>query len=150
MESKKFKTVFGEIAKENGFLKTNGGWYKETSECLSILELQKSKFGNYFQLNIKIFIQGVFDRTYKPDKDLIQQSLGHVNGSETENYKEVLNFDNTIEDEVRILKLNELFKNHIVPFTTKTSTRLGIQELESTGKVFILPLVKVELEKLMR
>jgi hypothetical protein len=54
MNSKEFKNVFGELAKINGFLKAFGGWFKESTECIAILELQKSSFGDNYYLNIKI------------------------------------------------------------------------------------------------
>jgi hypothetical protein len=78
MDSKEFKKVFDDKAKINGFSKAFGGWYKETGECIAILELQKSTFADCFYLNIKIFIQGAFERTYKPNKDLIKSSMGHI------------------------------------------------------------------------
>ncbi len=149
MNSKEFKNIFGDMAKENGFLKAFSGWYKESPECITILELQKSNFGDYYMLNIKIFIQGSFDRTYFPTKELIKSSLGHVNANETDEYRSIFNFDQPLNDSLRIERLKELFKNHIVPFTTKTSTRLGIKKLVSSGEIFILPLLKEELEKLM-
>ncbi|UZT99170.1 DUF4304 domain-containing protein [Chryseobacterium fluminis] len=149
MNSKEFKNIFGNMAKENGFLKAFSGWYKESPECIAILELQKSNFGDYYMLNIKIFIQGSFDRTYSPTKELIKSPLGHVNANETDEYRSIFNFDQPIDDSLRIERLRELFKNHIVPFTTKTSTRAGIKELESKRQISILPVVKKELEKLM-
>lgn len=149
MNSKEFKSMFGDIAKENNFLQAFGGWYKESSECIAILELQKSNFGDYYILNIKVFIKGAFERTYALTKDLIKSSLGHINANETDEYRNIFSFDEPLDDSLRIEKLNELFKNHIVPFTTKTSTKLGIMELEKAGKIFILPAVKKELEKLM-
>ncbi len=53
MNSKEFKSLFGKIAKENDFLQAFGGWYKESPECIAILELQKSKYGDYYMLNVK-------------------------------------------------------------------------------------------------
>jgi len=150
MNSKDFKVKFGEIAKENEFKQAFGGWYKESADSIAILELQKSNFGDYYILNIKIFIHGSFGRTYVPTKDLIKSSLGHINTNETEAYRNIFDFDRALDDSLRIDKLKELFKNHIVPFTTKTSTRLGIKELESSGQIFILPAVKEELEKLLK
>lgn len=148
MISLEFKVIFGKVAKANNFFKANGGWYKESPECISILELQKSNFGDYYQLNIKIFVQGVFDRNYKPDKDLIKSSLGHVNSGENQSYREVLNFDNPLDDDFRVKKLEELFLNHIIPFTSKTLSKDGILELERQGKIFLLPAIKEELVKL--
>jgi hypothetical protein len=145
MDSKEFKNIFGDIAKEHNFKKAFSGWYKESPECLSILELQKSNFGNYYQLNIKIFIQGVFGKTYLPVKDLIKSSMGHVNSSETNEYKNVFDFDEPMDSNIRIEKLKELFKNHIVPFTDKALSKSGIRELADKGDIFLLPAIKEEL-----
>ncbi|WP_371414658.1 DUF4304 domain-containing protein [Flavobacterium sp. 140616W15] len=43
-DSKEFKDLFD--SKANGFSKAFGGWYKQSTECISILELQKSNFGD--------------------------------------------------------------------------------------------------------
>ncbi|AKK71314.1 hypothetical protein OK18_00480 [Chryseobacterium gallinarum] len=149
MNSKEFKQVFGEIAKKNGFLQAFGGWFKDSPECIAILELQKSKYGDYYQLNIKIFMQKSFGRTYLPTKELIKSPMGDVNGGVPQSFKEVFDFDRVLNDEYRIEKLNELFIDHIIPFTTRTSTKIGIKELESRGEIFLPPAVKQELEKLL-
>ena len=65
MESKEFKNVFEKVAKANNFEKAFGGWFKESTECIVVLCLQKSNFGDYYELNIKIFIQGMFGNKYK-------------------------------------------------------------------------------------
>ncbi len=145
MDSKEFKNIFGDVAKEHNFKKAFSGWYKENPECLSILELQKSNFGNYYQLNIKIFIQGVFEKTYLPTKYLIKSSMGHVNSSETNDYKNVFDFDESMDDNLRIEQLKELFRNHIIPFTNKASSKAGIRELADKGDIFLLPAIKEEL-----
>ncbi|MDX2002364.1 MAG: DUF4304 domain-containing protein [Chitinophagales bacterium] len=145
MDSKEFKTIFGEVAKAHDFKKVFSGWYKESPECLAILELQKSNFGDYYQLNIKIFIQGVFEKTYLPSKDLIKSSMGHVNSSETKDYKNVFDFDEPMDDSVREERLKELFEKHIVPFTSKTLSKSGVKELAAKGEIFLLPAIKKEL-----
>lgn len=149
MNSKEFKALFGEVAKVNGFKKAFGGWFKDGPECISVLELQKSSFGDYYQLLIKIFIQGAFERTYMPNKDLIKSSMGHINSNETKAYKDVLDFDEPMKDNIRIELLEELFQNHIVPFTNKTQSRVNIKVLAEDGEIFLLPAVKEELEKII-
>jgi len=146
MNSKEFKAVFGEVAKANDFKNAFGGWYKESPECIAILELQKSNFGDYYQLLIKIFIQGAFERTYIPNKDLIKSSMGHVTINETSAYKAVFDFDEPMDENIRKERLEELFKNHIVPFTNKTLIKSGIRELAEKGEIFLLPAIKEELE----
>lgn len=145
MNSKEFKTVFDEVAKSNNFSKSFGGWYKESPQCIAILELQKSNFGDYYMLNIKIFIQGLFDRKYSISKDLIKSSLGHANSNETLDYKEVFDFDNALDDQIRKEKLEKLFSNHIVPFTNKALSKAGIMKMHVEENLFLMETVKDQL-----
>ena len=145
MDSKEFKKMFGELAKANEFKSAFGGWYKESTECIAVLELQKSNFGDYYQLLIKVFIQGAFESTYAPNKGLLKSSMGHITANETPEYKAVLDFDEPMEDNIRKERLEELFTNHIVPFTNRALSKAGIRELANKGEVFLLPAVKEEL-----
>ncbi len=145
MDKKEFKKVFDKVAKANGFKSAFGGWYKESTECIAVLELQKSNFGDYYQLLIKIFIQGAFECSYSPNKDLIKSSIGHITVNETLEYKDVLDFDNLMEDSIRKKRLEKLFESHIVPFTNRTLSKEGIRGLANKGEVFLLPALKAEL-----
>jgi len=144
MDNKEFKLVFGKIAKTHNFRKVFGGWYKESPECLALLELQKSNFGNYYQPNIKIFIQGVFGKTYLPDKNLFNNSVGHVNSGVTKDFRNVFDFDAPIDDNLRVERLREIFDNHIVPFTDKALSKSVIRALAASGQIILLPAIKEE------
>ncbi|SEH29936.1 DUF4304 domain-containing protein [Chryseobacterium culicis] len=147
MSSKEFKSIFGNIAKENEFLQAFGSWYKESSECIAILELQKSKYGDYYMLKIKIFIQGAFDRSYSTTKELIKSPMGSIGKQIID---DVFSFDKPIPDELRKERLNELFSNSIIPFVSNLMTKANIIDLESKGEIVLLSSVKKELEKLMK
>jgi hypothetical protein len=77
----------------------------------------------------------------------MKSSMGHVNSNETKEYKNILDFDELMDDNVRIDGLKELFRKHIVPFTDKTLSTSGIKELEAKGEIYLLPAVKEELFK---
>jgi hypothetical protein len=143
MNSKEFKVKFGEIAKANDFRKAFGGWYKETPECIAILELQKSNFSDSYYINIKIFIQGAFGRIYTPNKVLIKSSMGHITNQIRD--KDILNFGELMDDEKRLENLVNLFSDLIVPFTNKTLSKSGIREFVEKGIITLLPAIKEEL-----
>lgn len=147
MNSKEFKSLFGSIAKENDFLQAFGGWYKESPECIAVLELQKSKYGDYYMLNIKIFIQGSFDTNYSPTKELIKSPMGDIGKQIVD---DVLSFDKPMSDELRTERLKELFSNTIIPYVSNLMTKANIIDLESKGEIILLSSVKKELEKLMK
>jgi Domain of unknown function (DUF4304) len=146
LESKEFKNLFGQMAKTNGFSSAFGGWYKQSEECIAVLELQKSSYSDTYYLNTKIFIQGSFNTIYKLSKDLIKSPLGDIGNQITDN--PVFDFDEPMEDSVREEKLHDCFKNHIIPFTNKALTRAGIRKMAEAGETYLLPAVKEELEKL--
>jgi hypothetical protein len=145
MDNKGFKNLFGEIAKSNSFLNAFGGWFKESTECITILELQKSNFGNYYILNIKIFIQGFFGKNLTVNKDLIKSSIGYINTNETTEFKSAFDLDELMDNNERKELLITLFQNHINPFVKGTSTKLGIIEMHQNRGLFLLPSIKKEL-----
>jgi hypothetical protein len=145
MKSRDFKELFGKIAIANGFKKAFGGWYKESTECLAVIALQKSNYGNYYQLNIKILIHGVFQDSYTPDRAMMITTGGHIGSSEPKEFRHIFDLDEQIDDKSRHEILKELFFSHIIPFTDSALSREGIKELVGTGVVYLLPSVKKEL-----
>jgi uncharacterized protein with ParB-like and HNH nuclease domain len=69
--------------------------------------------------------------------------MGHITDQVRD--KDILDFAQSMNDTIRKERLEDLFKNHIVPFTNKTLTKSGIRELAEKGKIFLLPAVKEEL-----
>ncbi len=145
MDSKEFKKIFDDITNKNGFEKAFGGWFRESDECINVLDLQKSNFGDYYELNIKIFVQSMFGNTYVKGKDLVKKHTGDVFARQPDNYKDVFDFEKSMDDSSRKNRLEELFNEFINPFTDKALSRKGLIELETQKKIFLLPAVKEEL-----
>ncbi len=145
MDSKEFKKVFGEVTKSHGFESAFGGWFKEREECIAVLDLQKSNFGDYYQLMIKIYVQGIFGNKYSKSKDLVKKEVGDVFRGGPPSYKDVFNFDEPMDNEKRKERLAKLFSEFIVPFIDKALSRQGLKELAAKEEVFLLPAVKQQL-----
>lgn len=144
METKQFKDIFNLIAQENGFEYIFGGWFKESEECIVVLELQKSNYGNYCDLNVKTYIHGVFGVQYKKNKDLVKKDVGDLFTRQPNEFNDVFDLDNSLDVIQRAKRLRNLFSEFIVPETSKTLTRSGIKELAAKGE-YILPAIKKEL-----
>ncbi len=143
METKDFKKLFDEMAQENGFDPAFGGWFKESSECIAALYLQKSNFGNYYELNIKTFIQGIFGKHFKKSKEL-KYATSAIFGRQPQEYNDVFDLENSMDVQTRKDRLIKLFDDYIVPDTNQTLSRAGIIELAQKGE-FILPAIRKEL-----
>ena len=85
MDNKELKKIFGTVSKNYNFKKIYTYWYKESHDSVVIIYLQKSNYGNYYQLNLKVFVHGIFGRRYTPNKDLLV-NIGYVNSTETKKY----------------------------------------------------------------
>lgn len=147
MDNKEFKQLFDRIAKFGGFEYVYGGWYKTSEECIVILELQKSNFGNYYELNIKIYVQGIFNNNYIINKDLVKKDTGDIFRRQPYEYRSVFDFDEPMNDEERNAGLIKLFSDFIMPFTDKALLKSGIKELAEKGEIILLPAVRKELYK---
>ncbi len=144
MDKSIFKKLFGKEACNNGFEFSFGGWFKESNECVIAIDLQKSNYGKYYYVNIKVFIQGTFGKTYVKSKALVKNEIGNIFTRTPPEYDDVLDIESTLEFEERKEKLHKLFSDFIVPETNKTITRAGIKSLAESGE-FLLPAIKKEL-----
>lgn len=147
MDNNEFKKLFGAFAEKHGFIPAFKAWYKESNDCFIILELQKSNNGNYYKLNIKIFVKGMFNINYTISKDLIRK-MGNILDGEPREYSDFLHLGKPIEDKEREKGLYSLFVDYIVPFTDRALSRKGIEKLYQEDQVFLQPAVKAELARL--
>ena len=148
MDSKVFKKIFKKIAISCGFEAAFNGWFKKSDECILAIELMKSNFGNYYQLNIKIFINGMFGKNHIISKDLIKKEIGNIDRGEPKRFENALNLELLMNESERETKLKELFYDFLVPFSEKALTKHGIHELVEQGEISLLPAVKKELTRL--
>ena len=144
MKTKEFKKLFNETAKSYGFESAFGGWFKESDECIAALYLQKSNYGNYYELNIKIFIQGVFGEHYKKSKEL-KNAVSDILGRQPEEYRDIFDLELSTENAIRKTKLDQLFNDFIVPFVNTMLTQEGIKKRALADKDFLPPAVNKEL-----
>jgi len=142
---KNFKKLFGSIAEKNGFESAFMGWFKESQECITVLDLQKSNYGNYYLLNIKVYVQGVFGKSYTKSKDLVKKYTGNVFRGTPLEFKDCLNLEIDTTEEKRKLEIEEFFKAFLTPFADKSLSKRGLIELAAEGKIYLLPAIKKEL-----
>jgi hypothetical protein len=98
MEVKKFKEYLKILSKEQNFDFLFNGWFKESEECIAVLDLQKSNFRNLYYLNIKIYIQGIFGKHYIKSRNLLKDT-GDIFCRQPAMYKDVLNFEDDMTSE---------------------------------------------------
>ncbi|WP_228450865.1 DUF4304 domain-containing protein [Chryseolinea soli] len=147
MDSRDFKTMFGDVAKESGFESAFGGWWKESSETIVVLDLQKSNFNNLYYLNIKIYVQGISGKRYTRSKNLVKKDVGDIFRRQPPAYSSVLDIDPAENDSMRKDKLEKMFLEFLVPFADKALSKSGIVELAEKAEIYLPPAVKAWLSQ---
>jgi hypothetical protein len=144
MDIKEFKKLFSKVAIANGFTAAYGGWFRESPESVVVLDLQKSNFGNYVELNIKVFVQGLFGTHHTRNKEMVKALTGDVFFRPPELYRGALDLDDVIPNE-RKAAIKRLFHEFVMPITADALSRAGLGTLAARGSVHVLPAVRREL-----
>lgn len=149
MVNSEFKKLFEDAVLEIGFRKAFGAWYRESTECLIVLDLQKSNYGNYFDLNINVFIHGVFGDTHLMSKSIIKRNeSSSIFRQQPSEYSYLFDLDKEMTFEERKTGLNQFVSSFLNIFTKKALTRKGIFELAADDQILLLSAVEEEINKL--
>jgi hypothetical protein len=151
MEAKEFKKRISQLAKSIGLQYNFGGWYKESSEVLSTLDLQRSNFSIKYYLNIKIYPQGAYGKLHTPSKSTVKENLGYnIFTRQPNEYNSFFDLESSISDEERIIGLTSCFESFINKFLERASTVQGILSLNDSGDLYLDPLEIVEFQNLIK
>lgn len=146
MTPQEFKSLFAEVAKRHHLESAHGRFVKESPDCILVIELQKSKYGKYFDVNLKVFVRGLFGRSPARTKEMLEKLPGDVFLRTPQLYQPAMNLETPINVEERRLLLERLFRDFIESITQDALTRKGLISLADRGVLHILPVVRRELD----
>lgn len=146
MTEKHLVEMFDRHARASGFESRRGYWLLKSDECFVTLDLQQSRFGPYFEMNLKVFVQGLFGQRHL-DSPKLAKNTGDIFRRHPPAFADVFNLENKFSDEVRDARMHELFRDVIGPMSHRLLSRVGIGQLakEKPDEIFLLPAVKKEL-----
>ena len=148
MNLKVLKRTFAEITKSIGLETKFGGYVKETEEVIIVLSFQKSNYSSQVYLNIKLYIQGVFEKNYQLSREMVVNDVGDVFRRAPKDYDQIFDWGSDLPDNERIEYLKKFIDEFLSGFIQQTSTVKGIMLLAEQGELFLFPAVKSELEKI--
>lgn len=70
-------------------------------------------------------------------------------GRQPPEYRSIFNFDESMSDDIRKTRLEQLFIEFIVPFTDRALSISGILELEKRNEIHLTSAVQSEIERLL-
>jgi len=145
MDSKAFRRLFGDIAQSYGFRSESGTWFRESAETIVGLVLQKSHLGNFYYLELKIFVQNLAGKRHVGNRDLLKNHIGNIFRRAPREYYEAFSLDSITDG----AKIDELFRKFLVPFTENALTKRGLLRLADDDQIFLFPQVRAELQDLI-
>ena len=149
MDSKFLKKRINESLLALGFERKKNVWLlkrrrEDCSSCAILLD--ESKWGNTFQVYVKIFIDGIFDNP--PDLSRMHLETADILRGLPSEFMACFDLEQEISDDARIACVEDYFVQFLSPIIIKARSIEGILELESLGLLTINPTVKFEIQKL--
>ena len=145
---KNLKKMFAVIASMRGFSQLSNFWFIESEECIFIIELLKSSYGNYYYLELKIFIQGVFGKKYTISKEL-GKTWRDVHIRLLPEYDIFLDLDTQLSYDDRKQGIESAFNNFVMPFSKKALFLSGICLLWNENQILMSDALRNQVEKLI-
>lgn len=146
MEAKEFKAFLGDMAKAHGFMAAHGGWYRETASALFVLHLQKSNFGNYFELNLKLFLGRGLPSDSAEWKQLVKRDSGDIFRRQPVECREAFDLDAAITVADRRDTLDRMFTELLDRIASASASPAGLLQLRDEGVLYLLPMAEARLK----
>lgn len=146
MEAKEFKALFGEVAQSHGFNSAASGWYREAPAALLVLDLQKSNFGNYFELNLKLFLGRAAPSDPAEFKKLVKSLSGDIFRRQPEECRSAFELDAPVGLTERRGSIDRMFSEVVDRIALASDSPAGILRLRDEGLLFILPMIEAKLK----
>jgi len=146
METKEFKTMFGEVAASRGFVAGGGGWYRVLLMGLFVLALQKSNLGEYFELNLKLFLNQTVPKDAASLKKMTKSMSGDIFRRQPEQYRPAFDLESGINVIERKRLLEVLFDEIVDQIAAGANAPSGLLRLREQGVIFLLPSVEAQLK----
>jgi hypothetical protein len=146
MDTREFKSLFAEVAKAHGFHAAHGGWYQELPAALFVLNLQKSNFGNYYELNLKFFLSRKSPDDSAALKKLIKNQSGDIFRRQPEDFRIAFDLDAQLSVAERRAALDEMFCSLVDRMISAATDSAGILRLRDQGVLFVLPMIEARLK----
>jgi len=144
---KNIEDTISEILSAEDFKRKRANWYFETSESICVLNLQKSRWGHQYYINLGVFVKKLGDVSFPKEHQChIRGRLSGLVGNKSE-FEQFLNLENhAFSDDQRKQGIVAALRDQI-PFLSKLGTLAGIESC-LRGDNLSQFLVSLKVEKL--
>lgn len=106
-------------------------WYLHGADAIAVAELQKSRWGNQFHLNLAVWLNLLGEKAHPREPEChIRTRLGGIGPQVTD---AALNLDSTLSEVERRKRLSALLREHAIPFLQRCSSLEGARAVFREG-----------------
>ncbi len=126
---KDLEVVVTSVLKPEGYRKKKTNWYLETDDCILMVNLQKSRWGGQFYINLAVLITDLNKNNTPQEYEChIRARLDEVVPNQNEVKKTLDLEDTTIPTETKIETLANALNAYGIPFLSSLNTLSKIKE----------------------
>jgi hypothetical protein len=123
------------VLKNHGYRKKGTTWYSETDDCVCVVNLQKSQWGDQYYINLAVFAKILGDKRDPKEYEChIRGRLGQLEG--VGDVDRVLDLENNLYGESqRQARLESILIENAIPFLKSLDSMAGITAAFHEGKL---------------
>jgi hypothetical protein len=152
IDLKKFMQAVGKPLTDAGFLYRSRTWHLDSSEVITLLNLQSSDYSSENYVNLGFFIKSIelHDNPPKENKCHVQIRAGAAFSDIAYDIKVLFDPKSTQEGGDQLAGIHEVVSHRILPFLLEGSTVKGLKSMIDR-KIFVNGLVmKPAIERLLK
>ena len=136
--SNPIREALSTLLKTHGFKKKSNSWYLDNEECVSVVNLQKSQYGDQFYINLGIAFKTLgtvdFPAAYKCHVQFRLEEA--IPDSEQDKYKVAMNMENhsNFPDDRKAI-VSTLMEIYGLPMLRESSSAKGVEAAYKGGRL---------------
>ena len=110
-------------------------WYRRTDEVIVTCDLQKSQYAPSYYLNVGFYLRAFGNETHPKSHECDIVLRGETILGEESEITQLLDLQQSIEDDDRSVRVYTLLVESLTPFITRGATVAGLREMVADGSL---------------
>ena len=123
------------VLKEAGFKKKGTTWYLNAHECICVVNLQKSQWGEQYYVNLGVSLKRLAPASSPNESQChIRERLSEIVPNKSQCEK-TLNLEESFPTQQRIAIITGMLREHALPFLLSLESSDGIRKALRSGRL---------------
>lgn len=131
------EAAFDDALKEAGFHKKSGTWYLEKEQVVLVANLQKSRWGEQYYINLGIWLKPLGEKKFPKEHEChIRLRARSLPAIDDDFFDQTFDLENTtLTAEERSERIRSVMREIVIPFLNRCGSVSGIKEEFQKGQL---------------